>query len=89
MSICYFIIAFYAIWTCNSTTFDDGIIGKLAYCALALSAIGLAYESGGLYAQNIFAVSVAIVCVRQFCRHAIYPYFFEKKNHEYHDRKSH
>lgn len=78
MSICYFIIALYAIWTCNSITFDDGVLGKLAYCALALSAIGLAYNADGLHTQDIFIVSVTVIFVRSFFRHAIYPHFLKK-----------
>lgn len=69
MTACYFIIALYAVWTCNSPTFDDGVIGKLAYCVLALSAISLAYDFHGEYTQDIFAVAVMVICLRRFWKH--------------------
>ena len=78
MTACYLIVAAYAVWTCNSTRFDDGIVGKILYCGLALAAIALCISPGNPSAEKALTISITAVCCRSFVRHTIYPHLFNK-----------
>ena len=62
------IILSYAVWSCLSKKVDDGLIGKLIYGLIALTALAsMIHLLDGISNNNLSLIAcVALLCVRNF-----------------------
>lgn len=76
--MCAYGIFLFAIWTCLSRRYDDGIFGKIVFCFSALVALSLIIQPDNETAQTLLNLAFFMVCCRSFIRHTFYPFIFKK-----------
>lgn len=84
--ICAVVIFAYSVWACLSHQYDDGILGKILFFAAALFSLSLLLTGkNGQWLNVVFA----LLCLRCFCLHIIWPVIVRKyptlgRKHDHH-----
>lgn len=72
---CAIVIFCYSIWACMSHKYNDGIIGKMLFFAAAVFSLSFFVTGKNGHWLNVV---FALLCLRCFCLHVVWPVIVRK-----------